>query len=148
MRPQCKRCSFFGVTCNYLLQVPDLQPVSADTRWQIKDQARRQLSISLETPVYTADGLDTFYMTPRHQEYVFRYLGRGPTLISNDPNTKELNLGLLELCFVVGAPISSIVSTYQGKLRLRDALAMANMCVAVSQPNACFSSPSSGIRPL
>ncbi|KAI7324006.1 hypothetical protein KC315_g8354 [Hortaea werneckii] len=100
VRPHCKRCSSFGVTCNYLLQVPDLQPVSADTRWQIKDQARRQLSISLETPVYTADGLDTFYMTPRHQEYVFRYLGRGPPLIFNDPNTKKLNLGLLELCFV------------------------------------------------
>ncbi|KAI7167810.1 hypothetical protein KC343_g10850 [Hortaea werneckii] len=39
-------------------------------------------------------------MTTRHQEYVFRYLGQGPPLIFNDPNTKKLNLSLLELCFV------------------------------------------------
>ncbi|KAI7282235.1 hypothetical protein KC345_g3595 [Hortaea werneckii] len=36
----------------------------------------------------------------KHQEYVFRYLEQGPRLISNDPNTKKLNLSLLELCFV------------------------------------------------
>ncbi|KAI7212850.1 hypothetical protein KC333_g6915 [Hortaea werneckii] len=39
-------------------------------------------------------------MTARHQEYVSRYLGQGPPLVSNDLNAKKLNLSLLELCFV------------------------------------------------
>ncbi|KAI6900223.1 hypothetical protein KC318_g12495 [Hortaea werneckii] len=100
VRPRCKRCSSFGVTCNYLLNILDLQPVSANSRWQIKDLALFQLPASLESPVYTADGSDTFHLTARHQEYVFRYLGQGPPLVSNDLNTKKLNLSLLELCFV------------------------------------------------
>ncbi|KAI7464463.1 hypothetical protein KC351_g15460 [Hortaea werneckii] len=100
VRPRCKQCFSFGVTCNYLLNIPDLQPASANTRWQIKNPALYQLPVHLETPVYTTDGSDTFHMTARHQESVFRYLGQGPPLISNDPNTKKLNLSLLELCFV------------------------------------------------
>ncbi|KAI6790108.1 hypothetical protein KC332_g5224 [Hortaea werneckii] len=100
VRPRCKQCFSFGVTCNYLLNIPDLQPVSADSRWQIKNPALCQLPPSLDTPVYTTDGSDTFHMTTRHQEYVFRYLGQAPPSISNDPNTKKLNLSLLELCFV------------------------------------------------
>ncbi|KAI7091730.1 hypothetical protein KC356_g441 [Hortaea werneckii] len=126
VRPQCKRCSSFGVTCNYLLHVPDLQPVSADTRWQIKDQARCQLPIALETPVYTADGLDTFYMNPRHQEYVFRYLRRGPPLISNDANTKKLNLGLLELCFVSPSLMHASLALALAYDRYRNGAATSN----------------------
>ncbi|RMX71784.1 hypothetical protein D0869_15281, partial [Hortaea werneckii] len=100
VRPRCKRCSSFGVTCNYLLNIPDLHPVSADSRWQIKDSALSKLPASLESRVYITDGSETFHMTASHQEYVFRYLGQGPPLVSNDPNTKNLNLSLLELCFV------------------------------------------------
>ena len=91
-------------------------------RWQIKNQALCQIAVPIETPVYTSDGSDTFHMTARHQEYVFRYLGQGPPLICNDPNTKKLNLSLLELCFVVCEPVINLISTYHGHSRLWDAV--------------------------
>lgn len=110
------------MTWNYLLNIPDLQPVGANTRWQIKDPSLCQLPQSLDTPVYTTDGSETFHMTSRHQEYVFRYLGQGPPLITNDSNTKKLNLSLLELCFVVCEPVINLISAYHGHFRLWDAL--------------------------
>lgn len=83
-----------------------------------------QLPASLESPVYTADGSDTFHLTARHQEYVFRYLAQGPPLVSNDLNTKKLNLSLLELCFVVSVPVSIIKLTHHSNIRVRDVLTL------------------------
>lgn len=99
-KPNCKRCSSFGVLCNFMSGIPDLQPVAADTRgpWVVRRKA--DIQPSLTNAVWTADASTTYQLNAKCQDFVTRYLGRS-LITPDDPNMIQVNRKLLELAFHV-----------------------------------------------
>ncbi|CAG8900521.1 unnamed protein product [Penicillium egyptiacum] len=50
-KPQCKRCGSFGVLCNFMSNIPDLQPVAADTGRPLVVRGKAQLQPPLTNAV-------------------------------------------------------------------------------------------------
>ncbi|KAI0186872.1 hypothetical protein EV127DRAFT_164923 [Xylaria flabelliformis] len=98
-KPQCKRCSSFGLVCNYMPDVADLQPVADDL---IRSSVIRG-GVKPEPPfasaIWASDASTSYQLDAKCQEFVTRYLGR--SLINpDDPKMGEVNRKLLRLAFI------------------------------------------------
>ncbi|KAI6089622.1 hypothetical protein F4821DRAFT_50230 [Hypoxylon rubiginosum] len=97
-KPRCRRCSSFGVLCNFMPNVADLQSVSGGTIRTSVAQERAELQPHLTNAVWTSDGCYQYHLNTKCQQFVTRYLGR--SLINpDDPKMMEVNGKLLGLAF-------------------------------------------------
>ncbi|KAJ5365946.1 hypothetical protein N7517_008832 [Penicillium concentricum] len=96
-KPQCKRCSSFGVLCNFMSNIPDLQPVAADTG-PLVVRKKSKVQPPLTNAVWTSDASMSYQLNPKCQDFITRYLGRG-LITPDDPNMMQVNRKLLELSF-------------------------------------------------
>jgi hypothetical protein len=92
-KPQCKRCRSFGVLCNFMSNMPDLQPIAADTG---------RLLPSLTNAVWTSDASTSYELNTKCQDFITRYLGRS-LITPDDPNMIQVNRKLLKLAFTVSS---------------------------------------------
>ncbi|OBR13468.1 C6 finger domain-containing protein [Colletotrichum higginsianum IMI 349063] len=100
-KPGCKRCVSFGVMCNFLsTNVPDLQPIVADTGGPLEVEVRGRTGIRppLSNAVWTSDATASFQLNAKCQDFITRYLGRS-LLSPDDPSMAQVNRRLLELAF-------------------------------------------------
>ncbi|KAI1146358.1 hypothetical protein F4825DRAFT_199473 [Nemania diffusa] len=97
-RPQCKRCTSFGVLCNIVLVVPDLQPITGDSEGLLATRNRVQLRAPFTNAVWTTDGSYYYQLNAKCQDFITRYLGR--SLITPDNHKMiQVNRELLALAF-------------------------------------------------
>ncbi|KAH8689349.1 hypothetical protein BGW36DRAFT_390715 [Talaromyces proteolyticus] len=97
-KPRCKRCSSFRVLCNFMPNVPDLQPVTDDSSSTFVVQGRAQLQPPLTSAVWTSDASTFYQLDAKCQDFVTRYLGRS-LITPDDPNMIKVNRKLLILAF-------------------------------------------------
>ncbi|KAI0446904.1 hypothetical protein F4803DRAFT_501655 [Xylaria telfairii] len=96
-KPQCKRCSSFGLVCNFMPDVPDLQPVADDTtRLVVRGGAKPEPPFA--SAIWTSDASTSYQLDAKCQDFVTRYLGRS-LITPDDPNMAEVNRNLLTLTF-------------------------------------------------
>ncbi|KAI1308041.1 hypothetical protein F5Y03DRAFT_405255 [Xylaria venustula] len=97
-KQQCRRCSSFGLVCNFMPGVSDLQPVAND----LVASSAIERSAEPETPfsnaVWASDASTTYHLNAKCQDFVTRYLGRS-LITPDDPSMVEVNRKLLELTF-------------------------------------------------
>ncbi|KAJ5693048.1 hypothetical protein N7462_002471, partial [Penicillium macrosclerotiorum] len=96
-KPQCKRCSSFGVLCNFMSNGPDLQPVAPRTD-SMMILGEPKLHPSLTNAVWASDASTFYQLNTKCQDFVTRYFERS-LLVPDDPNMIEVNRKLLELAF-------------------------------------------------
>jgi hypothetical protein len=85
--------------------IPDLQPVVADTGRALVVQEKADLQSPLTNAVWTSDTSTSYQLNARCQDFLTRYLGR--SLINpDDPNMIQVNRKLLKLAFAVSFIIS------------------------------------------
>ncbi|KAI0123439.1 hypothetical protein BJ170DRAFT_713649 [Xylariales sp. AK1849] len=99
-KPKCKRCSSFGVLCNLMSTVPDLQPVAADTGKPLVTRGNAQLQPPIASAVWTSDEFTSYQLNTKCQDFITRYLGRS-LITPDDPNMIHVNRQLLKLAFAV-----------------------------------------------
>ncbi|KAI0399319.1 hypothetical protein F4802DRAFT_53868 [Xylaria palmicola] len=98
-KPQCKRCSSFGVLCNFFMSnIPDLQPIAADRGRLLAAQGKAELQPPVSSAVWTSDESTSYQLNARCQAFITRYLGRSLST-PDDPNMIQVNRKLLELAF-------------------------------------------------
>ncbi|KAJ5650361.1 uncharacterized protein N7484_004084 [Penicillium longicatenatum] len=97
-KPNCKRCSSFGVLCNFASNIPDLQPVAADSGRPLTVRRRAQLLPPVCSAVWTSDEITSYQLNAKCQDFITRYLGRSLTT-PDDPSMKYVNRKLLRLAF-------------------------------------------------
>ncbi|KAH7157272.1 hypothetical protein B0J13DRAFT_434766 [Dactylonectria estremocensis] len=97
-KPQCRRCSSFGVICNFLPNVPDLQPVTDDSVRAVLARENVKPQPPLSSAVWTSDASTFYQLDAKCQDFVTRYLGRG-LITPDDFNMIEVNRKLLVLSF-------------------------------------------------
>ncbi|KAF2703641.1 hypothetical protein K504DRAFT_473885 [Pleomassaria siparia CBS 279.74] len=102
-RPQCKRCSAFGVLCNFASgNIPDLQPVvivAAGTgRLLATRGGRAEPRPPVDSAVWTSDESTSYQLNARCQDFITRYLGRS-LITPDDPAMVHVNRRLLRLAF-------------------------------------------------
>ncbi|KAJ5793960.1 hypothetical protein N7457_000559 [Penicillium paradoxum] len=97
-KPQCRRCSSFGVLCNFMSNIPDLQPATADTGRPLVVQGKAQLRPPLTNAVWTSDASTFYQLNMKCQDFITRYYGRS-LITPDDPNMTQVNRKLLELAF-------------------------------------------------
>ncbi|KAH6871620.1 hypothetical protein B0T10DRAFT_500401 [Thelonectria olida] len=97
-KPQCKRCITFGVLCNFMSNITDLQPVAADAGRPMVVRGRAELQPPLTNAVWTSDASTSYHLNARCQDFITRYLGRS-LITPDDPNMIQVNRKLLELAF-------------------------------------------------
>ncbi|RAK94518.1 hypothetical protein BO79DRAFT_261691 [Aspergillus costaricaensis CBS 115574] len=101
-KPQCKRCSSFGVVCTFTsTTTPDLHPIPADSRrsWMVRGTASAaSLQAPLSNAIWTSDASTFFRLNTRCQDFITRYLGRS-LITPDDPNMGRVNRKLLEQAF-------------------------------------------------
>ncbi|GFF60248.1 predicted protein [Aspergillus lentulus] len=99
-KPHCKRCTSFGVLCNYMFNVPDLQPIAADTGKSLVVEVlgRTDLQPPVASPVWISDESTFYQLNAKCQDFITRYLGRS-LITPDDPNMILVNRKLLRLAF-------------------------------------------------
>ncbi|KAB8260741.1 hypothetical protein BDV32DRAFT_122494 [Aspergillus pseudonomiae] len=97
-KPHCKRCSSYGVLCNYMSNIPDLQPTTADAGRPLVVRGKAELRPPVSSSVWTSDESTTYQLNARCQDFITRYYGRSLT-IPDDPNLVHVNCKLLRLAF-------------------------------------------------
>ena len=107
-KPQCQRCNSFGILCNFISNIPDLQPVAADAGQPFVVQGKEKLQPPLTNAFWTSDASTSFQLNTRCQDFVTRYLGRS-LITPDDPNMIQVNAKLLELAFAVRIYITSLI---------------------------------------
>lgn len=93
------RCSSFGVICNYMPDVPDLQPLAHDSVGQSASRGTAGLRF-VTSMIWSSDGSSSCQLDAKRQDFITRYLGRS-FITPDDPNMVEVNRGLLTLAFTV-----------------------------------------------
>lgn len=99
-RPRCQRCSSFGILCNFVPGVSDLQPVADDSLRGVTTQRLPGLRPPVSNAVWTTDQSTFNQVSSRCQDFVRRYLEQSFTT-PNDSNMAHVNSKLLELTFTV-----------------------------------------------
>ncbi|KAK1998060.1 hypothetical protein LX36DRAFT_576988 [Colletotrichum falcatum] len=99
-KPMCNKCTAFGVLCNFLLNVSDLQPIAVDTSRLLMVRGQRQGDIQppLTNAVWTCDMFTSYQLNAKCQDFITRYLGRS-LITPSDPTMIVVNRKLLELAF-------------------------------------------------
>ncbi|KAJ5217625.1 uncharacterized protein N7469_011250 [Penicillium citrinum] len=96
-RPNCRKCLSFGISCNFMLNVPDLQPIVMNTDMPM---TRRKTSLrpAISSSVWTYDKHTCYELNSRCQDFISRYLERS-LVPPYDPNMVHVNRKLLGLAF-------------------------------------------------
>ncbi|KAE8134432.1 hypothetical protein BDV38DRAFT_295368 [Aspergillus pseudotamarii] len=97
-KPHCKRCSSFGVLCNFMSSIPDLQPIAADTGSPLVVHKKATIQPPIASAVWTSDAFTSYHLNAKCQDFITRYYGRSIT-IPDDPNIIHVNRKLLKLAF-------------------------------------------------
>ncbi|KAH8714754.1 hypothetical protein BGZ61DRAFT_505468 [Ilyonectria robusta] len=97
-KPQCSRCSSFGVRCNFMSNVPDLQPVADDSLRSFVAQERAGPQAPLTSAVWTSDASTSYQLNARCQDFIIRYLARS-LITPDDANMIKVNRNLMTLAF-------------------------------------------------
>lgn len=98
-RPNCRKCCSFGISCNFMLNVPDLQPIVMDTNTPMtRKETSPQPAIS--SSIWTYDRFTCYELNTRCQDFLSRYLERS-LVTPYDPNMVHVNRRLLRLAFSV-----------------------------------------------
>ncbi|KUJ19435.1 uncharacterized protein LY89DRAFT_706176 [Mollisia scopiformis] len=97
-KPQCKRCSSFGILCNFKSNVPDLQSVADDSVRSLVVPDRVALQPPPTSAIWTSDASTSYQLNAKCQDFVTRYLGRS-IITPDDPSMREVNGKLLSLAF-------------------------------------------------
>lgn len=99
-KPQCQRCSSFGILCNFMSNVPDLQSVAADTGHRSVVRRNAELQPPPTNAIWTSNASTSYQLNAKGQDFISRYFRRS-LLIPDDINVKQVNSRLLELAFSV-----------------------------------------------
>ncbi|KAI8948822.1 hypothetical protein F4801DRAFT_603899 [Xylaria longipes] len=97
-KPQCNRCRSFGLVCNFLPDVPDLQPLADDSIRSSVVRGGADPQPPLAGTVWTSNKSTSYQLDAKCQDFVTRYLGRS-LITPDDPNMVEVNRKLLRLTF-------------------------------------------------
>ncbi|KAL2810543.1 hypothetical protein BJX63DRAFT_401757 [Aspergillus granulosus] len=97
-KPQCRRCCSFGVLCNFISGVADLQPTAAITGTSLGVCAKAKLQRPLTNAIWTSDAWTSYQLNARCQDFITKYLGRS-LITPHDPSMRQVNRRLLELAF-------------------------------------------------
>ena len=150
-RPQCKRCHSYGIVCNFIGDVPDLEPAAGRGRHFVV-QRRPDPQCPIDQAVWTSDASlpYRYQLNAKCQDFVTRYLGRSiTTLIPDDPNMVGVNRQLLKIAFEVRDGIVPIISScfYQANFHsiFMWNLVLTDAYLAVSLLDACLPSCGTGI---
>lgn len=83
--------------------VPDLHPIAADSQRSLAAQGRIQLQTPITSAVWTSDGVSSYQLNAKCQDFITRYLGRSliRVISPDDPNMIRVNRRLLKLAFTV-----------------------------------------------
>lgn len=139
-RPHCKRCTSFGVLCNFVSNIPDLQPIAADTGRPLVVRGKAELRPPIASAVWTSDEFISYQLNAKCQDFITRYLGR--SLINpDDPNMIHVNRKLLRLAFAVS--IVSFIFLPSDRIEaglLIIGLSLINIWLTVPMLNARLSS--------
>jgi hypothetical protein len=92
-------CSSFGVKCNYMSNIPDLQPVVGDSIRPLASRERAGLR-PLTGVIWTSDRSTSYQLNAKCQDFITRYLGRS-LITPDDPNMVLVNRELFTLTFTV-----------------------------------------------
>ncbi|KAB8208696.1 hypothetical protein BDV34DRAFT_46084 [Aspergillus parasiticus] len=97
-KPHCKKCISFGVVCNIMSNISDLQPIAAGTGRQLVVRGKANLQPPVSSVVWTSDEFTSFHLNARCQDFITRYYGRSITT-PDDPHIIHVNRKLLRLAF-------------------------------------------------
>ncbi|KAE8364630.1 hypothetical protein BDV27DRAFT_145137 [Aspergillus caelatus] len=97
-KPHCKRCSSFGILCNFMSNIPDLQPIAADIGSPLVVHGKATLQPPIASAVWTSDEFTSYHLNAKCQDFITRYYARSIT-IPDDPNMIHVNRKLLRLAF-------------------------------------------------
>ncbi|KAJ5289487.1 uncharacterized protein N7443_009740 [Penicillium atrosanguineum] len=97
-KPDCKRCISFGVLCNFMSNIPDLQPIAADTGRPLVVRGKAELQPPISSAIWTSDEFISYQLNAKCQDFITRYLGRS-LITPDDPNMIHVNRKLLGLAF-------------------------------------------------
>ncbi|KAI1347625.1 hypothetical protein F5Y01DRAFT_329525 [Xylaria sp. FL0043] len=97
-KPGCKKCGSFGLVCNFMPGVPDLQPIADDLVRLSVDRRNAEPQPPLAGNVWTSDTSTFSLLDAKCQDFVTRYLGRS-LITPDDPSMVEVNRKLLRLAF-------------------------------------------------
>jgi hypothetical protein len=80
--------------------IPDLQPVAADTGRPLVVRGKAELQPPVASAVWTSDESTFYQLNATCQDFITRYLGRS-LITPDDPNMIHVNRKLLGLAFAV-----------------------------------------------
>jgi len=80
--------------------IPDLQPIAADTVRPLIVQGKAKLQPPVGSAVWTSDKSTFYQLNAKCQDFITRYLGRS-LITPDDPNMIYVNRELLRLAFAV-----------------------------------------------
>lgn len=80
--------------------IPDLQPIAADTGRPLAVRGTAKLQPPVTSAVWTADESTSYQLNAKCQEFITRYLGQS-LITPDDPNMIHVNRELLKLAFAV-----------------------------------------------
>lgn len=80
--------------------IPDLQPVAADTGRPLVTGGNAELHPPVTSAVWTSDESTFYQMNANCQNFIDRYLGRS-LITPDDPNMIYVNRKLLKIAFAV-----------------------------------------------
>ncbi|QKD61529.2 uncharacterized protein FOBCDRAFT_253954 [Fusarium oxysporum Fo47] len=96
-KPRCKKCSSFGVLCNFGLNIPDLHPITSDTvRAVVRCKPTPQRPVA--SAIWTSDEYTIYQLNAKCQDFVTRYYARS-LLTPDDENMINVNRSLFKLAF-------------------------------------------------
>jgi hypothetical protein len=80
--------------------IPDLQPIAADTGRPLVVRGKADLQPPVASAVWTSDESTSYQLNAKCQDFITRYLGRS-LITPDDPNMIHVNRKLLRLAFAV-----------------------------------------------
>ncbi|KAF5615119.1 uncharacterized protein FTJAE_13442 [Fusarium tjaetaba] len=96
-KPRCKKCSSFGVLCNFGLNIPDLHPITPDAvKAVIRCKPSPQRPVA--SAVWTSDEYTVYQLNAKCQDFATRYYARS-LLTPDDVNMVDVNQRLFKLAF-------------------------------------------------
>jgi hypothetical protein len=97
--------------------IPDLQPVAADTGTRLVVRGNAELQPPIASAVWTSDEFTSYQLNARCQDFITRYLGRS-LITPDDPNMVHVNRKLLKLAFAVSTTTPILPPIGQGRSRI------------------------------
>ncbi|KAL2859106.1 hypothetical protein BJX68DRAFT_145994 [Aspergillus pseudodeflectus] len=87
-KPQCKKCTSFGLSCTFMSAISDLQTTGQ----------RLVVQRPVTNAVWISDASTTYHLNARCRDFITRYYQRS-LVAPDDPNLAQVNRKLLDLAF-------------------------------------------------